>query len=84
MDDSFDKSDEFDDDQAFYNKEFVNQFFQFKSYAEAGKFIVQWIKDLKHNPTEFAQDFPALIEKGQEYREEILAKSKKESQNPES
>jgi deoxyribodipyrimidine photolyase len=48
----------------FYNKEFVNQFFQFKSYEEAGKFIVQWIKELKHNPTEFAQDFPALIEKG--------------------
>jgi hypothetical protein len=40
MDDSFDKSDEDDDDQVFYNKEFVNQFFQFKSYEEAGKFIV--------------------------------------------
>lgn len=39
-DDSFDKSEENDDDQDFYNKEFVNQFFTFKTYEEAGKWIV--------------------------------------------
>lgn len=30
--------------------------------------------ELKKNPTEFAQDYPCLIEKAEEYREELIAK----------
>ena len=32
-------------------------------------------KELKHNPTDFAQDFPALIDRGLQYREELLNKN---------
>lgn len=39
-----------------------------------------WIKDKGHNPTEFTQDLPALVDLGRDFRKELLAKA---SQNPE-
>lgn len=37
--------------------------------------MIIWYKELKHNPTDFAQDFPALIDRGLQYREELLSKN---------
>jgi hypothetical protein len=61
-----------DDKQVFYNKEFVNKFFQFHTFEEASNFTAIWFKELKHNPTEFTSDWPAILDKGCSYREELL------------
>lgn len=61
-------------DEALYSKRFVNAFFGFQDIAEAGQFMVRWFRDLKHNPTEFTADLPALLEKGLEYRNDVVAK----------
>ena len=50
------------------------------SYEQAASWIVTWIKDRHHNPTEFTQDLPALLETGVEYRKELL---QKRAENPE-
>jgi len=68
------------DEQVFYNKQFVHHFFSIGTYSEATEWIVKWIKEKGHNPTEFTQDLPALLEKGLEFREELL---KRELENPE-
>ena len=81
-----------DDTEVFYNKEFVNKckfenllltkpiVFTFRTFEEAADWIKTWIKDKKHNPTEFTQDLPALMDKGLDYRKELIEKRK---QNPE-
>ena len=81
-----------DDAQVFYNKEFVNKckfkiitatiliVFTFKTFQEASDWIKSWFREKKHNPTEFTQDLPALIDKGLDYRTELIEKHK---QNPE-
>ena len=43
--------------------------FEFESFQEAGEYINEWIRVKKNNPTDFAGDFPSLIEKGIDYRE---------------
>ena len=43
--------------------------FEFESFKEAGEYINEWIRVKKNNPTDFAGDFPSLIEKGIDYRE---------------
>ena len=67
------------DEQVFYNKEFVNKFFTLKNWTEAADWIVAWFKVQKHNPTDYASDFPILLEHGCEYRQELI----KKHQNPE-
>ena len=74
------------DGEVFYNKKFIkkckqgfsinwcNLVFELKNFEEATKWIVQWIDELKNNPTGFAQDYPSLIEKGEEYRMELIKK----------
>lgn len=61
-------------DETMYSKRFVNAFFGFQDLNEAGKFMVKWFRELKHNPTEFTSDLPALLEKGLEYRNDVVAK----------
>lgn len=51
-----------DDGEYFYSKEFVQKFKSLKSFEEAAKFIQDWIKVLKHNATEFANDLPGVLE----------------------
>ena len=55
--------------------------YQFQSFEEASNFIAVWFKELKHNPTEFTQDLPALLDGACDYREEIIKKS--QASNPE-
>ena len=62
------------DGEVFYNKKFIKKFFELKNFEEATKWIVHWIDELKNNPTGFAQDYPSLIEKGEEYRMELIKK----------
>lgn len=62
------------DDEVLYSKSFVTAFFSFKSFGEARVWLGRWFKVLRHNPTEFTADLPALLEKGLEYRAELLAK----------
>ena len=45
-----------------------------KSYKEAADWIFKWFKELKHNPTDFTQEYPALIDSGIAYRKELLTK----------
>jgi len=42
--------------------------------------VVTWFRDRNHNPTEFTQDLPELIELGKKYRLELIQKF---AQNPE-
>lgn len=53
---------------------YLSLVFQFHTFEEASNFIGIWFKELKHNPTEFTQDWPALLDKGCQYREELLKK----------
>lgn len=62
------------EDEILYSKSFVNAFLGFKNFAEARVWLGRWFKVLRHNPTEFTADLPALLEKGLEYRTELLAK----------
>ena len=61
-------------DEALYSKSFVNAFFAFQDFEEASAYLTKWFRVLQHNPTEFTSDLPALLDKGLEYRAEILAK----------
>lgn len=40
-----------------------------------------WFKEMKHNPTEFTSDWPALMDRGCEYREELLKKAQANPEN---
>jgi hypothetical protein len=60
------------DAHVFYNKEFVKAAFELENFSQFADFIIEWVKTKEHNPTEFTQDLPAIIEFGLEYREEIL------------
>lgn len=50
------------------NKEFVKSFDNMGSFHKASGFIEDWIRTKKHNPTEFATDFPAVLERGKTIR----------------
>ena len=56
-----------DDEQVFYSKDFVNKFFAFESYSQASEWIIEWFRELKHNPTDFTKEFPALVDAGTDY-----------------
>ena len=71
-----DSDDDKGDEQVFYNKKFIHQFYQFTTYKQAADYIVDWIKVKGNNPTDFTQDFPDLLDKGLEYRDELLEKHK--------
>lgn len=62
------------DDEVLYSKSFINAFFGFKNFSETRVWLGKWFKVLRHNPTEFTSDLPALLEKGLEHRTEVLAK----------
>ena len=40
-----------------------------------------WFKEMKHNPTEFTNDWPSLVEKGCEYREDLIRKAQADPEN---
>lgn len=67
-------------EELLYSKEFVNKFYEFKTYQQATGWILKWYKEMKHNTTEFTNEFPALIDCGSDYR---LEKLKKLQTNPE-
>jgi len=77
---NFDSDDDEDEEQLLYSQEFVNKFFEFKNYEQATDWILKWYKEMKHNTTEFTNEFPALIDCGTDYRTEKLNKMKS---NPE-
>lgn len=54
----------------------VSSVFSLQTFRDAANWIVTWIRDNSHNPTEFTQDLPALIDLARDYRKELL-------QNPE-
>ena len=58
------------------NMEFVKQFDKFASFNKAAGFIEDWIRTKKNNATDFANDFPAVLDRGKQIRK-ILIKSRK-------
>lgn len=75
MDMNFDDDFE-EDEQLLHSKDFVNKFYEFTTYQQATEWILKWYKEMKHNTTEFTNEFPALIDTGTDYRSEKLAKLK--------
>lgn len=65
-DDEYPTGQNLDDDQEegdeqLYSKSFVNAFFGFKDFSQAGEYMVRWFKVLKHNPTEFVGNLDGLL-----------------------
>ena len=60
------------------NLKFVNAFDNFSSFIKAAGFIEEWIRTKKNNPTDFANDFPAILNRGLLIRK-ILLHLRKES-----
>ena len=52
--------------------EFVKAFDQFGSFNKAAGYIEDWIRTKKHNATDFANDLPAIIERGKSIRQVII------------
>ena len=51
--------------------------FEFKTYEEAAKWITAWVREKKNDPNDFIiSGMPSLVEKGLEYRKELLEKTK--------
>lgn len=50
------------------NVNFVRAFDNFTSYSKAAGFIEDWIRTKKHNATDFATDFPAIVTRGCQLR----------------
>ena len=51
---------------------FVQAFDTFASYPKAASFIEDWIRTKKNNPTDFANDFPAVLNRGVLIRKILL------------
>lgn len=54
------------------NMEFVKQFDKFGSFHRAAGFIEDWIRTKRHNATDYANDFPAVIERGKQIRKVLI------------
>lgn len=54
------------------NMEFVKQFDKFGSFHRAAGFIEDWIRTKRHNATDYANDFPAVVERGKQIRKVLL------------
>ena len=46
------------------NTKFVEAFDQFTTFDRAANHIEDWIRTKKNNPTDFANDFPAILVRG--------------------
>jgi len=51
---------------------FVQAFDTFGSFMKAASFIEDWIRTKKNNPTDFANDFPAVLNRGLLVRKILL------------
>ncbi len=51
---------------------FVQAFDTFGSFMKAASFIEDWIRTKKNNPTDFANDFPAVLSRGLLIRKILL------------
>ena len=54
------------------NFKFVNAFDNFTTFIKAAGFIEDWIRTKKNNPTDFANDFPAVLNRGLLIRKILL------------
>lgn len=54
------------------NMKFVSAFDTFGSFMKAASFIEDWIRTKKNNPTDFANDFPAILTRGLLIRKILL------------
>ena len=54
------------------NLKFVIAFDNFTTYIKAAGFIEDWIRTKKNNPTDFANDFPAVLNRGLLIRKILL------------
>ena len=54
------------------NWKFVQAFDNFNSFIKAAGFIEDWIRTKKNNPTDFANDFPAVLNRGLLIRKILL------------
>ena len=54
------------------NSKFVNAFDSFTTYEKAANYIEDWIRTKKNNPTDFANDFPAVLTRGLLIRKILL------------
>jgi len=59
-----DTSEDGSDDQGEPNMDFINPLDSMRTFEDAAVFIQKWYqKDSAHNATDFATDFPALVER---------------------
>ena len=56
----------------------MQAFDTFASYPKAASFIEDWIRTKKNNPTDFANDFPAVLNRGVLIRKILLHMRKEE------
>lgn len=61
-----------DEDSHEPNQRFVQAFDTFASYPKAASFIEDWIRTKKNNPTDFSNDFPAVLNRGVLIRKILL------------
>ena len=54
------------------NQKFVQAFDNFTTYDKAANYIEDWIRTKKNNPTDFANDFPAILVRGLLIRKILL------------
>lgn len=54
------------------NWDFVKHFDTFVTYSKAAGFVEDWIRTKKNNPTDFATDFPAVVNRGVLVRKILL------------
>lgn len=68
---TFDVDDE--EDQCEPNSKFLEQFDNLGSFEAAATFMKNWLACKAHNATDFATDFPALLQRGLLLRRTLLA-----------
>ena len=54
------------------NTKFVQAFDHFTTFDKAANYVEDWIRTKKNNPTDFANDFPAILVRGLLIRKILL------------
>jgi len=65
------------------NMDFVKAFDSFSTFKRVANFIEDWIRAKRHNATDFATDFPAVLARGLVVRRILLNLRKEQKASPE-
>jgi len=79
-----DTSEDGSDDQGEPNMDFINPLDSMRTFEDAAVFIQKWYqKDSAHNATDFATDFPAVVERSLLIRRTLISLRKAKGFSPE-